>query len=135
MLLRMPDMDAALIAQLLDTPAVPATPGEPLTEQHGIAAQHSLHKLAQGMTVETVTVDHMGRETVTTKQLPPNLAAAQAIAAKFDPTWQAGQGQGASGPAQAGITLHITCNGLPLSQFVAKPVIEGEIVPTLPGPD
>jgi hypothetical protein len=114
---------------------VPAVPGELLGPAHAASVEHALYRAAQGMTVETVTTDHAGRETVTTKQLPPNVTAAQALLAAIVPDRYGTGGVGQAGQlGQAGITLHITCNGLPLSQFVAKPVIEGEIVPTLPGP-
>ena len=129
----MPD-DAALIAELLDMPAAPTVPGELLGPAHAASVEHALYRAAQGMEVHTTTVDSMGRETVTTKQLPPNVAAAQALLGAIVPDRYGTGGAGQAGPAQAGITLHITCNGLPLSQFVAKPVIEGEIVPTLPRP-
>jgi len=89
---------------MLDLPA-PVQPGQPLTELHGIAAQHKLHDLAQGVTVVTTTVDHAGRETVTTKQLAPDRAAAQLIAAKFDPSWQ-----GSGGSVGLALTVNVLGN-------------------------
>jgi hypothetical protein len=67
---------------------VQADAGE-LTDSHRIAAEQSLHKLAQGVTVVTTTVDHAGRETVVTKQLPPNVVAVQSILTGLAPQrWQ-----------------------------------------------
>jgi hypothetical protein len=119
------------VAATFTVPATPAVPGELLGPAHAASVEHALYRAAQGMTVETVTTDHAGRETVTTKQLPPNVIAAQALLAAIVPDRYGTGGAGQAGQGGAGITLHITCNGLPLSQFKA---IEGEIVPTLPGP-
>lgn len=70
--------------------ATPVQPGEPLGQHHVASVEHALYRAAQGMTVETVTVDHAGRETVVSKQLPPNVPAAQAILTALAPQrWQA----------------------------------------------
>lgn len=118
--------DDALIAELLGVTAdpVPVLPGQPLTELHGIAAQHKLHELAQGVTVKTVTIDHAGRETVTTKQLPPSLPAAQAIAARFDSAWQGSAGQGS-----ATLVVNVLGN---TAQIVAHRAAQQSVVSTVP---
>ena len=62
-----------------------AAAGKQLDDSHRIATEHALYRAAQGMDVKTVTVDSSGRETVVTKQLPPNVAAATAILAATAP--------------------------------------------------
>lgn len=77
----------------MPVPTVPTVVPDPfsddptvqLNDVHRIATEHALYRAAQGMTVETVTVDHAGRETVTTKQLPPNVEAAKTILAATAP--------------------------------------------------
>ena len=83
---------AASAGTAVTTYAEPANAPGPLTERHDVNVEYALYQASIGMVVTQRTIDALGRESVTHKELPPDTrAAALYLQARKPDAWQTGR--------------------------------------------